>query len=120
MNSGRWEDARRLYTDILQEQVKTLGELHPSVFDARERLAAILGRMGRLDDALAAYRKLLQPTHDQQRQWQTGPRRSSREDKDLWEDPCLTGALPPFQRQHASATAPSPARARRSVTCPGS
>src|SRR5215469_2739928 len=42
LDAGRLEDARRLYDDVLRNQVKILGETHPSVVETKHRLATLL------------------------------------------------------------------------------
>ena len=59
MESENWEQARLLYADILEEQIKTLGPAHPSVIETRNRLAYLLMRSGRPAEALEAYKELL-------------------------------------------------------------
>jgi tetratricopeptide (TPR) repeat protein len=59
LDAGRWEEAEGLYRKILSDQIRVLGQNHPSTFETKELLASLLQRTGRQADALAAYREII-------------------------------------------------------------
>ena len=59
MDGGRLDEARSLYTKILDNQARLLGKTHPIVFETKLRLARLSALMGNLQQALTQYDELL-------------------------------------------------------------
>jgi eukaryotic-like serine/threonine-protein kinase len=57
---GAFESARRAQVQLVERETALLGELHPRVANALADLGTTLQKLGRLDDALVAYRRSLE------------------------------------------------------------
>jgi len=57
---GKYEEAEKMFWDILELRTRVLGEEHPTILDNMEQLAVVYDKMGRYSEAEQMFRDVLE------------------------------------------------------------